>query len=83
MIVVGLHNARDDRVERFEYSSRVPTLLRVPYQQTSDLSAHVAIEYMDSVLDQRAGVSMKHKRCGFAEQRALHNLSECAEKHSD
>lgn len=41
VIVVGIHNARDDRMKRFECSWRLPTLLRAPNQQTSDPSAHV------------------------------------------
>jgi hypothetical protein len=38
---------------------------------------------MDAVLHQRAGVFVKHQLRGFTGERTLHNLSECAEKHSE
>ena len=83
MIVVGLHNARDDRMERFECSWRVPTIPRAPNQHTSDSSVYTVGWYVHSVLHQRAGVFVKHQPRGLTEQLLLHNLPERAETHSD
>ena len=77
VIFVGLHTTRDDRMERFECSWRVPTLPRAPNQQTSDSKAHVVVGCMASVLlHERAGVFVKHQLCGLLTNSGLYIISQ-------